>query len=148
MTQLNYHSEYNGDLRVHDTNARQFLSDYAYQKLWHKNIEMKARYQFKISSDGKHNIVWPIGEDLSLSNRHTYPLNGRCGCDFQVTWLCPCAHEFTVKVSFDVEHYSSRWLCTTKFEEFHQELIPMVCTHPVDTLNIDVTESDIKKCTK
>ena len=60
MTQFNYQSEYNGDLRIHDTNARKHLSDYAYNKLWYKNLEMKSRYQLMISSDGKYNIVWPI----------------------------------------------------------------------------------------
>ena len=62
MTQFNYISEYNGDLRAHDTNARKHLSDYVYQKFWYKDIEMKSRYQFMISSDSKYNIVWSIGE--------------------------------------------------------------------------------------
>ena len=108
MTQFNYQSEYNGDLRIHDTNARKHLSDYAYNKLWYKNLEMKSRYQFMISSDRKYNIVWRIGETLSESNRNTIPLNNRCGCAFQLTWQCLCAREFTVKVSFDVEHYCTR----------------------------------------
>ena len=43
-----------------------------------------------------------------------------------------------------MQHYSSRWLYTTKFEELHSESILIVCTHTVDLLNIDVTESEIK----
>ena len=62
MIQFNYHSEYNGDLCVHDKHAQKYLSNYAYQILWYKNIEMKTRYQFMISGDGKYNIVLPIGE--------------------------------------------------------------------------------------
>ena len=144
MTQFNYQSEYNGDLRIHDTNARKHLSDYAYNKLWSQNIEMKSRYQFTISSDGKSNIVWPIGEILSESNRKTIPFNSRCGCAYQLTWQCPCAHEFAIKVSFDVTHYSTRWLYTTIFDQLHPELIPIINTSSDDLVHINVNEHEIK----
>ena len=96
-----------------------------------------------ISSDEKYNIVWPIGETLSESNRNMITLNGRCGCAFQLTCQYPCAHEFAIKVSFDATHYSTRWLCTTMFEELHPELIPMVNTNSDDLVDIGVKENDI-----
>ena len=37
------------------------------------------------SSNEKCNIIWPIGEAQYESNRNTILLNGRYGCDFQLT---------------------------------------------------------------
>ena len=62
MTQFNYKSEYSGDLRLHDTNTSQHLSDYVYEKLWYETIQMKGRYQYMISNNSESNIVWTIGK--------------------------------------------------------------------------------------
>ena len=38
MTHFNYVSEYNGDLRAHDNNVCQYLSNYAYENFWYKTL--------------------------------------------------------------------------------------------------------------
>ena len=86
MIQFNYKSEYNGNLRLRDTNARQHVSDYACQIHMYKDNQIKGRYQCMISNDAKSNVVWPISAKLSELNNRTFPLNGRCWCAFQLIW--------------------------------------------------------------
>ena len=45
-------------------------------------------------------------------------------CNFQVSYGCPCSHEFTVMVKLDTYQYYKRWLCKQKFEELYPELCP------------------------
>ena len=62
MVQHNFDSEFNGDLRVHDTPARLSLSDYAHKNLWLKFLKRKDNFQHKMMHDGVTSIVWPVGE--------------------------------------------------------------------------------------
>ena len=52
-----------------------------------------------------------------------------------------CSHEFAVKVRFDVNHHSKRWLCRQKFEELYIGLNPYL--HVKQTYKYFVSEDNI-----
>ena len=140
MIQHKYESEFNGDLSIQDTAARQSLSQYAYENLWLKVLKRKDKFQHKMMNDGITNCVWPVGEMLSVDNLTKFHHLETCGCHFHKTWDCPCEHQFAVRVVFDATKYAKRWLCKEKFEAVHPKLCPTLRLNEMPNMEYTITD--------
>ena len=87
-------------------------------------------------NEGRNHIVWPVGSIRTVDNIRSFDNTSRCGCNFQVSYGCPCAHEFAVMVKFDVNQYSKKWLCKQKFEELYPELFPSLNVIPKNEYSV------------
>ena len=116
----NFESGFDGVLAKYDEYVKQFLSHYAYHKLWLMAIRKSHKLQFK-STDGYFSyIVWPVGERETKNNSTTIHKGKSYGCHFQVAFQCPCPHEFAVNIVFNTYHYLDRWLNDKTYEELLQ----------------------------
>ena len=75
------------------------------------------KHQFQKLDNSSGYVVWPIGKKRSDDNTIKVNNNKRCGCSFQMTYQCPCPHEFCIETKFNVTEYSSRWLNNSTYRE-------------------------------
>jgi hypothetical protein len=106
-----YQSKYKGDLGKHDMEEKKTLSAYAYKNYWLQAIKLSEQYQSRSCNKSTHGIVWKCGELLKLDNFVAIQKGHRCVCKFRTSFGCPCYHEFSLKIQFDISQYHSRWLC-------------------------------------
>ena len=119
MTYRSFESEFEGILAKHDANARKSLSHYAYHKLWLSTIKLSQRLQCETNDVSSFYTVWPVGETQKEGNSHIIKKGYKCGCHFQHSFECPCAHEFAIGIAFEIGQYSPRWLNNRTYKEIY-----------------------------
>ena len=119
-----YQSKYKGDLGKHDMEAKKILSAYAYKNYWLQAIKVSEQYQSRSCNKDTHHIVWKCGELLKVDNFVAIQKGHRCECKFRTSLGCPCHHEFSLKIKFDISQYNSRWLCPHAFIRLYPEYTP------------------------
>jgi hypothetical protein len=108
---------------VWDKNARQVLSNYAYQNFWTQALLKSQGLQKQVLDSGDV-AVWPTNIDVPQNYRGTkiIKVGERCNCRMQTMYLCQCEHEIVAFDGYHSEFFHNRWYNQWSYKRNVQDL--------------------------